>query len=133
MSVLSRSNETGAAGRDRVAEAVSVELTEDIIVARITGEVTEERLRERHALILARHRESGCSSLLLDDLGFESPSYREIELQRAMNTELNSRGFRIAIVVPDSRTAYFARLQFGDGKYKIFYNGMADAIAWLSR
>jgi hypothetical protein len=38
-----------------------------------------------------------------------------------------------AIVVPNSKLAYLARLAFGEGDYRVFYNDMVAAITWLSR
>jgi hypothetical protein len=39
-----------------------------------------------------------------------------------------------AILVPNTRIAYLARIafgQFGEGAYRVFYNDMAQAILWL--
>jgi hypothetical protein len=35
-------------------------------------------------------------------------------------------------VVPNSRLAFLARLAFGEGDYKVFYNDMVAAIRRLS-
>jgi hypothetical protein len=38
---------------------------------------------------------------------------------------------RRAIVVPNSKLAYLARLAFGEGDYRVFYNDFIGAIRWL--
>ncbi|MEO5819404.1 MAG: hypothetical protein ABIT71_02790 [Vicinamibacteraceae bacterium] len=37
-----------------------------------------------------------------------------------------------AIVVPDTKLAYLARLAFGWGHYRVFYNDRAAAVRWLT-
>ena len=39
---------------------------------------------------------------------------------------------RRAIVVPNTRLAYLARLAFGEGDYRVFYSDIAAAVVWLS-
>jgi len=36
-----------------------------------------------------------------------------------------------AIVVPNTRVAYLARIAFGEGDYRVFYNDFLAAIRWL--
>ena len=38
----------------------------------------------------------------------------------------------VHIVVPNSKLAYLARLAFGEGDYRVFYNDMVTAIQWLA-
>jgi hypothetical protein len=40
---------------------------------------------------------------------------------------------RRAIVVPTSKLAYLARLAFGEGDYRVFYNDISAAINWLGK
>lgn len=111
---------------------VWVELVGKIIIARLRGEVSEEMLNERHERICQIRRDTNCTRLLLDDLEMTAMSYPSMEAQQALNTELNALGFQIAIVVPNSRLAYLARIQFGESNHRVFYNDMAEAIAWLT-
>ena len=37
-----------------------------------------------------------------------------------------------AIVVPDSKLAYLARLAFGEGDYRVFYDDIVGAVRWLT-
>ena len=39
---------------------------------------------------------------------------------------------RRVIVVPNSKLAYLARLAFGQGDYRVFYNDFVAAVRWLS-
>jgi hypothetical protein len=52
--------------------------------------------------------------------------------QRALDEELGSIKLKRAIVVPNSRLAYLARIAFGEGNYRVFYSDMVSAIKWLS-
>jgi hypothetical protein len=35
-------------------------------------------------------------------------------------------------VVPTAKLAYLARLAFGEGDYRVFYNDIAAALKWLT-
>lgn len=110
---------------------VWVELVNNIIMARMRGDVTEEMLNQRHAQILQIANDTGCKKLLLDDLEMNAMPYEIIEAQRFLNEELNALKFRVAVVVPNSRLAYLARLQFGGENHKVFYTDIVEAINWL--
>lgn len=87
-----------------------VELVGDIIVARIRGEMTAEMLRERSARILQIAHDTGCRKLLLDDLELEPMPYEALTLQQSLNEQLDALNFCIAVLVPNSRLAYLARV-----------------------
>lgn len=53
--------------------------------------------------------------------------------QRSLDDALGPIGLRRAIVVPNSRLAYFARLAFGKGGYRVFYDDFDSATAWLEQ
>lgn len=108
-----------------------VELVGDIIVARLRGELDEDLLNERHERIIQLAHDTRCRNLLIDDLELTPPVYDVVEAQQTLNQELNQLGFKIAILVPNSRLAYLARLQFGDENHRVFYNDMAAAALWL--
>lgn len=115
----------------QVQDKAWVELVGDIIIARIRGELNEDVLNERHERILQLARDTECRRLLIDDLELMPPDYAIVEAQQAHNRELSQLGFKIAILVPNSRLAYLARLQFGDENHRVFYNDMAAAALWL--
>jgi hypothetical protein len=115
-----------------------VEHVGQIIIARIRGECTEELLKECHARVLCLARETGQVRVLYDALEMEAPRVDLLLLQQQLELEtkaaLGDMRLRKAILVPDSRLAYRARIAFGeadDGEYRVFYNDLADAIRWL--
>lgn len=114
-----------------VQDQVWVELVGELIVARIRGELNEESLKERHERLLQLAHDTKCRRLLIDDLELSPPDYAAVDAQQALNKELKQLDFKIAILVPNSRLAYLARLQFGDENHRVFYNDMASATLWL--
>jgi hypothetical protein len=52
-------------------------------------------------------------------------------LQRKLDDETNDVSLRRAIVVPNTKLAYLARLAFGEGDYRVFYSDITAAIRWL--
>lgn len=48
--------------------------------------------------------------------------------QRNLDAALGGLRLRRAIVVPNSRLAYLARLAFGEGEYRVVYNDMIAAV-----
>lgn len=103
----------------------------DVIRARMRGDVTEEMLQQRHQQFLHISEETGSKKLLLNDMEMGAFSYPLLKAQRVLTTELDDLHFRIAVVVPDSRLAYLARIQFGGKSHKALYTDMAAAFQWL--
>jgi hypothetical protein len=110
-----------------------VEVVGELIVARLRGEPTEALLRETQEQVLHLVREAGRGKVLYDTLEMTPPPVDVPWAQRDLDAKLGPIKLRRAIVVPNSRLAFLARLAFGDGDYKVFYNDMIAAIAWLSR
>lgn len=108
-----------------------VELVGNLIIARIRGEPTIAVLRacQEHVLFLAR--DAGRAKVLYDTLEMLPPPVDVPLVQRELDEQINGIHLRRAIVVPNSRLAYLARLAFGEGDYRVFYNDMVDAIRWL--
>jgi hypothetical protein len=109
-----------------------VGLVGQIIVVRTRGLSTVESVLERHARILMISQDSGSKSVMFDFLEGEAPTFKVTETQKVLNLELKARGFRVAVVVPDSRLAYFGRIAFGDDNHHIVYDDIAKAVLWLS-
>src|SRR5689334_6694161 len=107
-----------------------VEPVGDLIIARVRGIPTEALLRECQDRVLQIMRDSGRSKVLYDALEMESPAVDIPLAQRQMDEALGPIRLRRAIVVPNTRLAYLARLAFGDGDYRVFYSNMTDAISW---
>src|SRR4051794_14400662 len=109
-----------------------VEPIGDLIIARIRGEPSEALLRDCQERVLQIMRDTGGRKVLYDALEMESPPVDVPLAQRKLDAALGPFHFRRAIVVPNTRLAYLARLAFGDGDYRVFYNDMIAAISWLS-
>src|SRR5215470_14611935 len=109
-----------------------VELVGDLVLARVRGKPSEELLRETQDQVLFLVRDAGRGKVLYDTLEMEAPPVDVPWSQRALDEKLGSIKLRRAIVVPNSRLAYLARLAFGEGEYRVFYNDIVAAIKWLS-
>lgn len=111
---------------------VAVHLGEDLILARIQGCPTEAVLQQCQAEVLSLARESGIRKVLYDALNMEPPPVSIPWVQRALDEQLIDLKLRRAIVVPNTKLAFLARLAFGDGDYRVFYEDKAAATQWLS-
>jgi hypothetical protein len=113
-----------------------VEPVGSLIIARVRGRPTEALLRECQDRVLQIARDTGNAAahgVLYDALEMESPPVDVPLVQRSLDESLGTVRLRRAIVVPNTRLAYLARLAFGEGDYRVFYNGMAAAVTWLSQ
>jgi hypothetical protein len=115
-----------------MTEQVWVECVGDLIVARMRGAVSAGVLRECQERVVALARESERQRVLYDALEMDPPSVDLTFEQRKLDAALGGLRLRRAIVVPNSRLAYLARLAFGEGEYRVFYNDMVAAVKWLS-
>jgi hypothetical protein len=109
-----------------------VEPVGDLIIARVRGVPTEELLRECQERVLLLVQDTGRGRVLYDALEMVPPPVNVTLVQRKLDEELGSVQLRRAIVVPNSRLAYLARLAFGEGDYRVFYSDMTAAIKWLA-
>lgn len=110
-----------------------VELVGDLIIARVRGEPTAELVRECQDQVLFLVRDAGRGKVLYDTLEMLPPPVDVPWAQRDLDETLGTVQLRRAIVVPNSRLAYLARLAFGEGDYRVFYNDMIAAVQWLSQ
>ena len=108
-----------------------VELVGELVLARVRGEPTELLLRETQEQVLALVRDAERGKVLYDTLEMTPPPVDVPWSQRKLDETLGLIRLKRAIVVPNSRLAYLARLAFGEGDYKVFYNDMEAAITWL--
>jgi hypothetical protein len=68
---------------------------------------------------------------MYDALELESPSSDIARTQQELTSTLLDPEMRIAIVVANTKVAYFSRLAFGESNHRVFYNDMSGALAWL--
>jgi|SRR4051794_21667083 hypothetical protein len=109
-----------------------VELVGDLVIARVRGEPTEALLQQLQDKVLFLAQDAGRAKVLYDTLEMEPPPLDVPWSQRALDEKLGPLKLKRAIVVPNSRLAYLARIAFGEGDYRVFYNDMVAAINWLS-
>ncbi len=109
-----------------------VEVVGDLVLARIRGEPTTELLRECQQRVLFLVKDAERAKVLYDTLEMEAPPVDVPLSQQELDQALGPVKLRRAIVVPNSRLAYLARLAFGEGDYRVFYNDIVSAVKWVS-
>lgn len=119
-------------GKKTMEGQLWVEVIGDLIIARVRGEPSEALIRQCQEKILDLVRDAGKGNVLYDALEMEAPPVDVPWVQLELNEQLGPIRLRQACVVPNTRIAYLARLAFGAGDYKIFYNDMVGAVNWLS-
>ena len=109
-----------------------IEPVSDIIIARVRGEPTVQLLRECQERVLSLVERTGRGRVLYDTLEMLAPPVDIPWAQRELDEQLEPKvRLRRAIVVPNSKLAYLARLAFGEGDYRVFYNDIVEAVSWL--
>lgn len=109
-----------------------IEINGGLIIARIRGVPTEDLLRECQNRVLQLVKDTSRGRVLYDALELELPTVEPALIQQKLESELApSIELRRAIVVPNTRIAFLARLAFGEGNYRVFYNDISAAIRWL--
>ncbi len=110
-----------------------VEPVGEVVLARLRGMPTEALFVECQCQVLQILRDQGGGKVLYDALEMEAPPVDVALSQRTLDDGLGVLKIRRAIVVPTSKLAYLARLAFGDGDYRVFYNDITAAIKWLGK
>ncbi|HEY8607901.1 MAG TPA: hypothetical protein VIM12_12375 [Noviherbaspirillum sp.] len=115
-----------------------VEPVGEIILARLRGKCDEHVIKECQDRVLTLLQDTQQYKVLYDALELEDPTVDMALLQQKMDLEawkqLGPAPLRRAILVPNTRIAYLARIafgQFGEGAYRVFYNDMTQAVLWL--
>ncbi|MBS1581954.1 MAG: hypothetical protein JST66_07120 [Bacteroidetes bacterium] len=103
----------------------------ELVVARLRGEPTTALLRSCQERVLGLAHGTRRDKVLYDATAMTAPPVQVALAQRELDEGLPATGLKRAIVVPDSRLAYLARLAFGDGDYRVFYNDPIAAMQWL--
>jgi hypothetical protein len=115
-----------------------IEPLENVIVVRLRGVLSESMLEETHERVVQLLQDTGYARILYDGLEMESPNVELALMQESLDRKTNllfhDRPLRKAILVPNTRLAYLARIafgQFGEGEYRVFYNNLSQALRWL--
>jgi len=109
-----------------------IEPVGDLIIARLRGEPTEALLRTCQEQVLHLVKEARRGKVLYDVLEMVPPPPELTFVQLDLDGKLGDVQLRRAIVVPNARLAYLARIAFGAGDYQVFYNDITAAIVWLN-
>jgi hypothetical protein len=115
-----------------MSEQLWIEPVGEIVIARIRGMPSEGLLRECQERILQLVKDVGHGRILYDALEMAPPPVEVPLSQWDLDKEIGATRLRRAIVVPNTRIAYLARLAFGDEDYRVFYNDLAGAVTWLT-
>jgi len=116
-----------------MSDQLWVELVGDLVIARLRGEPNAELLRECQKQVLFLAKDAERVKVLYDALEMLPPPVDVPWAQRALDEGLGPLRLKRAIVVPNSKLAYLARLAFGEGDYRVFYNDIAAAVTWLTQ
>jgi hypothetical protein len=109
-----------------------IEPVNGIILARLRGALTEAILTECQQRVLRLALDTQQNKVLYDALEIDVPSVDlAIMQQKHVAAEPGSLNLRRALVVPNTRVAYQARLAFGEGDHRVFYNDIEAAFRWL--
>ena len=115
-----------------------IEPVGNTVVARLRGNISESTFRELHDRVIQLLRDTGYTRVLYDGLEMETPNVElalmQEQLEKQTKQLFSDRRLRKAILVPNTRLAYLARIafgQFGEGEYRVFYNDLGQALRWL--
>ena len=110
-----------------------IEPVGNIIIARVRGIPSEQTLKECQERIVALVKDTERGQILYDCLEMESPSIEvplaQWKLDKLFGTSIK---LRRAVVVPNTKLAYLARIAFGEEDMRVFYSDMEAAIKWLT-
>lgn len=109
-----------------------IEPVGNIIIARVRGRPTQEILVECQDRILNLVKDTQRGLILHDCLEMDTPQVEVPMSQWKIDQESADVQLKRAVVVPNTTLAYLARLAFGEGDVRVFYNDMAAAFAWLT-
>ncbi|MFC5478886.1 hypothetical protein [Massilia suwonensis] len=112
-------------------QMLDVRVSGDLLLVETQGEMNETMLRDCQLRVLELAHETGLRRVLYDARGMIPPAAEMALMQQALDDELGGLMLRRAIVVPDTRIAYLARIAFFEGEDRVFYDDVEAASAWL--
>lgn len=110
-----------------------VEVVGSLIMIRVRGDMNEDILRESQDQMVQLVKDTGINRVLYDTLEMNPPPPNITFVQQTLDQALGDLQIRRALVVPNSKLAYLARIAFAEGDYRVFYNDLGAAIAWLNQ
>lgn len=110
---------------------LAVEARGDMLVVRVDGALDMALLRECQRRLVELAHAAGLRSVLYDVRTMLAPEADLVLMQRNLDDESSGVQLRRALVVSGAHLAYLARLAFGAGDYRVFYDDLEGAMAWL--
>jgi hypothetical protein len=102
-----------------------------LVVVRLTQPVSERALEECQLSVLETLAQTGSKAVLYDLTEMAPAPVNVLLYQRLLNEHVRHLDLRRAIVVPNTQIAHLARLAFGVGDYKLFYDDLEAAKRFL--
>ena len=112
-------------------EGFSCEAVGSLVVVRLMQPVNERVLEECQLCVLEKMQQTGSKAVLYDLREMQPTSVNVLLYQRILNEHVRHLDLRRAIVVPNTQLAHLARLAFGVGDYKLFYDDFDGAKRFL--
>jgi hypothetical protein len=112
-------------------EAFLCEAVGSLVVVRLTQPVDERVLEECQLCVLETMQQTGSKAVLYDLTEMQPTAVNVLLYQRLLNEHVRHLDLRRAIVVPNTQIAHLARLAFGVGDYKLFYDDLEGAKRFL--
>lgn len=109
-----------------------IEPVGNVLIARMRGMPDQQLLEDCQSRILDLVKDTRQGLILHDCLEMETPQVEVPVSQWKLDQAIGSIHLKRAVVVPNTKLAYLARLAFGEGDVRVFYNDMAAALAWLT-
>ena len=119
------------ANKDATSSTLVVRVSGDVLLVEQRGEMDEATLRLCQQRVLELANETGLRRVLYDAREMIAPPAWLTLRQQDLDGELGGMKLRRAIVVPGTRIAYLARIAFGEGDDRVFYDDIDAALAWL--
>ena len=102
-----------------------------LVVVKIAQAATERVLEECQLCMLETLQLTGSRAVLYDLRDMPPAPINVLLYQRVLNEHIAHLGIRRAIVVPNTLIAHLARLAFGAGDYRLFYDDLEAAKRFL--
>jgi hypothetical protein len=110
---------------------LEVRVSGDLVLVEQRGEMDEATLRLCQQRVLELAAETGLRRVLYDAREMIAPPAWLTLKQQELDDQPDAMLLRRAIVVPGTKIAYLARIAFGEGDYRVFYDDIDAARAWL--
>jgi len=112
-------------------EGFLCEAVGSLVVVRLTQAVNERVLEECQLAVLETMQQTGSKAVLYALTEMQPTPVNVLLYQRLLNEHVRHLNLRRAIVVPNTQIAHLARLAFGVGDYRLFYDDLDGAKRFL--